>query len=47
MRGKEPSLVLYDGANKQIESINIEEYTSDASLIEEYLDQILIIKKNI
>ena len=44
MPGKQPSLVLYDEANNQIESLNIEQYTSDEYLIEEYFDQILLKK---
>ena len=39
VRGKDPTLILYDENDEEIESLGIDKWTTDT--VEEYLDQIL------
>jgi hypothetical protein len=39
VRGKDPTLVLYDENDEEIESLGIDKWTTDT--VEEYLNQIL------
>ncbi|CAF0764179.1 unnamed protein product [Brachionus calyciflorus] len=39
MRGKEPTLVLYDENGDEVENLGIDKWTTDT--VEEYLNQIL------
>jgi hypothetical protein len=39
VRGKEPTLVLYDESNTELESLGIDKWTTDT--VEEYLNTIL------
>ena len=39
MRGKDPTLILYDENDQEVESLGIDKWTTDT--VEEYLNQIL------
>ena len=39
VRGKDPTLVLYDENDEEVESLGIDKWTTDT--VEEYLNQIL------
>lgn len=39
VRGKDPTLVLYDESNNQVDSLSIDKWTTDT--VEEYLNEIL------
>ena len=39
MRGKDPTLILYDESDSQVDSLSIDKWTTDT--VEEYLIEIL------
>jgi hypothetical protein len=40
VRGKDPTLILYDENNEEIENLGIDKWTTD--VVEEYLNQLLL-----
>jgi hypothetical protein len=42
VRGKDPTLVLYDENNEEVESLGIDKWTTDT--VDEFLDTILLVE---
>ncbi len=43
MRGSDPTLILYDENDEEVDNLGIDKWTTDT--VEEYLNQILVSKK--